>query len=187
MNAATTRILGLLVVTSALTWLVLWELRPPGSAPFPFYSEQPLLVLARQAAAVLAVIAALLALVLRLDSHSSVNTSIRDPLFLTQLAVAVIAGVAGWYGLTRAVALRESLGETQGSAVFSYTLPLLALALSPWLVLFATLLVAATIRTASRSVRIAAVVFDLLAMTYIAVVFRGVGYWTCMSCSGPAL
>jgi hypothetical protein len=181
------RTLGAVAGLSGVVWWVLWELRVPGEAVLLQYDE-PAAVLARQAAAVVGVVAVLLMLVFALERRSGevIESTFRGPLLWVQVVTAALAGAAGSYAVRILIWMRKSVrGWPESPELTAVVYPVEGAAIVPRALVLAVIILTVTVRRRTPAVVAALLVFDGLVVAVSYLLFRSVYSWACLSCSGP--
>lgn len=183
--------LSVLAMLAAVGAWILWELRPPGYHDYvpPSY-DHPYLVFGFESLVALCVAAVLLLGVVAMQRGLretlvpwSANTLVR-----VQFVVLSGAAVTAIYGTRQVVQMSASLrGEWGFNSIWFGPSITAALALSPWLVFVAVAVVATVAANFRGAIIVPIVLFDMLAIGYLAFLFAHLGYWACLSCSGPAM
>lgn len=182
------RTLAAIAAISGLTCWVLWELRPSGH--YFRYSDAPLIVLASQTAFVVCLVAGLMLVTAAIEAGSrpAITAIARSWLALTQIVVAACAAATTLYGIRQILFLRDQVLGWQPSAELSMvTTPVIALALSPGIILIAALALIVAARHIRGAATIMILLFDATALAFLGFLFANLYPWTCVNCSGPAL
>jgi hypothetical protein len=183
-------LLAFVVVTALAAW-GLWEVQPSRFRHFVEVSyDRPYLVFAFESMVALSLASGLLLAVVatQRELREALIPWSANPTVRMQLAVVSAAAIAGLYGLRQLFQMRSMLqGDWgDGNSFWFGSSPVIALALSPWLVFFAAAVLAAVGGRVGGRVKAAVLVFDLVAVAYLGFVFVNLGHWACVTCSGPA-
>jgi hypothetical protein len=181
------RTLGAVAVISGVVWWILWELRMPAEAVMLSYDE-PASVLARQAVAVVGVVAVLLMLVFALERRSRevIESTFRGTLLWVQVVTAALAGAAGSYAVRILIWMHKTIrGWPESRELTSVVYPVLGAAILPWALVLAVIILTVTMRRRTPAIVAALLVFDGLVVAVSYLLFRSVYSWACLSCSGP--
>jgi hypothetical protein len=185
------RTLGVIVVIAAIATWVLWELRPPSPAPLPLVYDAPLTEFAFHSSLAVFLASSLLLVAAAVERNTRervVEKWMRDPLVLIQLLVGCSAAVTGFYGARQIWFVHKTVEHWEHSPELSAaTVPVIALALVPWVILLAAIALAATVVKAGGGVVAIVLVFDAVALALMVLIFVRIFYWSCLLCSGPAL
>jgi hypothetical protein len=182
------RTLAAIAAISGLSCWILWELRPSGS--YFWYSDAPLIVLASQTAFVVCLVAGLMLVTAAIEAGSrpAVTAIAQSWLALAQIVVAACAAATGLYGIRQILFLREQVAGWHPSPELSMAkTPVIALALSPVMILMAAMALIVAARHIRGAATILILSFDAAALAFLGFLFANLYHWTCLSCSGPAL
>jgi hypothetical protein len=184
--------LSLFAAMAAVGAWLLWELRPAHYHHFVETSyDQPYLIFAFESLVALAAAAILLLAVVALQSGLretlvpwSANRFVR-----VQLLVTSSAAITGIYGVRQIVQMNGMLRGDWGTGQTFWVGPssIAVLALSPWIVFIAAAVVSSVAAKLTGAISVAILLFDILSTAYLAFIFVHLGYWACLSCSGPAM
>jgi hypothetical protein len=155
-----------------------------------WYSDAPLIVLASQTAFVVCLVAALMLVTAAIEAGSrpAITAIAQSWLALVQIVVAACAAAAALYGIRQILFLRDQLAGWNPSPELSMaTTPVIALALSPGMILMAAMALIVAARHLRGAATIMILLFDAAALAFLCFLVANLYHWTCLTCSGPAL